>query len=97
MNLDEAISEVVERHGSRLIFTDAEPPGGRGSRSRLATIRELRDFALAYDVTQGLYWPAAILREGDFTGRIPKTQRNLLTGSGLQRDERRYSSATTSE
>jgi hypothetical protein len=36
-------------------------------------------------------------RLADFSGGIPKTQRNLLTGSGLQRDQRIYSSATTSE
>ena len=52
---------------------------------------------LPFAVTQDLYWLAAIFREANFPGRIPKTQRNLLTGSGLQRDERIYSSATTSE
>ena len=53
-----------------------------------ATIRGLSDFALHCGVTQGLYWTAAIFREADFPGRIPKTQRNCLSGSNLQWGER---------
>ena len=41
--------------------------------------------------------PPAILQKGDFSVRIPKIQHNLLTRSGLQRDERIYSSAASSE
>ena len=39
--------------------------GGCGSRSRLATIQELSDFALPYGVTQDLSWSAASFREAD--------------------------------
>jgi hypothetical protein len=38
---------------------------GGGSVSECATIQELSDFALPYGVTQGLYWPVPIFREGN--------------------------------
>jgi hypothetical protein len=39
--------------------------------SERAAIHELSDFPLPYGVTQGLCWPAAIVRRADFSGRIP--------------------------
>jgi len=49
------------------------------------TILDLRCDGLHYAVTQDLDWPPAILRDGDFSGRMPHTELTLLQPVTLQK------------